>query len=416
MSGLAQHLLKCGCEVSGSDRQENEQTKKLRALGARICIPHCAESVQNAQLTVRTSAVPTDNEEVLYSERHGIPVILREQFLGRIFDGFSSRIAVCGAHGKTTVTAMIHHILKCCGKSHAAFIGGEYDGENYFFGKDVVVAEACEYNRSFLNLHPTVCLCLNVEFDHPDCYKNREDIERAFCAFFAQSQTVVLPAAQKHLWKSACLFGDEGLCAREIANDGGCFEFSVFDYGRFLGRTKMQICGRHNVQNALAALAAAKLLDLPMPQALAALESFRGVDRRWTEQPCKLRVVCDYAHHPTEIAAAVQTAKDVCRGRVFCVFQPHTYSRTKAFLHQFVSCFDGADTVLLLPVFPARETASQGATSLQLYRLAEQEGKNVTYFSDFSEAADFLNKNAGEEDMILLTGAGDINKMASLLN
>lgn len=416
MSGLAKHLLKLGCTVCGSDRQENIQTEKLRALGAQICVPHCAKNVQNAQLLVRTSAVPTSNEEVQFALAHNIPVVLREQFLGQIFDSFPVRIAVCGTHGKTTVTAMVHHVLERCGISHAAFIGGEYDGENYFFGTNAVVAEACEYNRSFLNLHPTICLCLNCEFDHPDCYKNQAEVEQAFRTLFEQSQTVVLPSNQKYLWQNACLFGEEGVSARDIAVDEcGRPHFSVWNNGEFFGKCKLKVCGKHNVQNALAALSVAKLLNLPLLQALQALETFRGVDRRWTEQPCQMHVVCDYAHHPTEIAAAVKTAKDVCKGKLFCVFQPHTYSRTKAFLPQFVSCFDGAETLVLLPVYPAREKPFEGATSFQLYRLAKEKGKNAKYFATFQRAADFLRRNVKENDLVLLVGAGDVNELAQLL-
>ncbi len=416
MSGLAKHLLKLGCVVSGSDRQQNSQTEKLQALGAQIYVPHCAQNVKNAQLVVRTSAVPTSNEEVQFALKHNIPVMLREQLLGQIFDSFPTRIAVCGTHGKTTVSAMVHHVLERCGISHAAFIGGEYDGENYFFGKNVVVAEACEYNRSFLNLHPTICLCLNCEFDHPDCYKNQADVEAAFRALFEQSQRVVLPSSQKNLWQNACLFGEEGLVARTIVSDAcGHSHFTVWNNGEILGKCKLSVCGKHNVQNALATLSVAKLMNLPLLQAVQALETFRGVDRRWTEQPCRMRVVCDYAHHPTEIVAAVQTAKEVCKGKLFCVFQPHTYSRTKAFLPQFVSCFDGADALLLLPVYPAREKPIEGATSFQLYRLAKESGKNAKYFATFNAVADFLSKTVGENDLVLLVGAGDVNELAQLL-
>ncbi|MGN1040402.1 MAG: Mur ligase domain-containing protein, partial [Candidatus Fimimonas sp.] len=160
MSGLAKHLVNVGCEVSGSDKNENEQTQRLRQAGVVVTVPHNAKCVKGAQLVVRTSAVLPTNEEVAFALSQGIPVVLREQLLGQIFDGFSTRIAVCGTHGKTTVTAMIHHVLERCGISHTAFIGGEYQHSNYFFGENVVVAEACEYNRSFLHLHPTLCLCL----------------------------------------------------------------------------------------------------------------------------------------------------------------------------------------------------------------------------------------------------------------
>lgn len=459
MSALALHLLKCGARVTGSDREENSRIVKLRKLGAQICVPHNARFVEYVcpNLVIRTSAVSLQNEEIIAAQKAGIPVLLREELLGQIFDGFETRIAVCGTHGKTTVTAMIHHMLECCGIDHAAFIGGDYLGDNYFFGKNCVVAEACEYNHAFLHLHPTICVCLNAEFDHPDCYIDQADVESAFRAFFAQSQSVVLPASQCELWQSAIFFGSDAentyengfhipqnkrsaanmhdssgsttcfcadalaksettwLCARNVSVDSNgrpCFE--IFDRAKPVASCKLHVCGRHNVQNALAALSAAKPLGLSLQTAAHALQSFEGVDRRWTEQRRHgLRIVCDYAHHPTEIAAAIAAAKDIVRdgGKIFAVFQPHTYSRTKAFLQRFATCFDGADMLILLPVFAARERPSQGATSLDLFRLAKALGKNVRYFATFESAAAFVKKNAAENDLALLIGAGDVYKL-----
>lgn len=414
MSALAQHLLHCGTEVSGSDRHENSQTQKLRSLGARIYTPHCAGKMGDPGLVVRTSAVSLCNEEVSSAKKRGIPVKLREELLGEIFNGFPKRIAVCGTHGKTTVTAMLHYILKWCGFSHTAFVGGEYLGENYCFGKDIVIAEACEYNRSFLHLRPDVCLCLNVEFDHPDCYKNSADVENAFKQLFAQSGQVILPADRKDLWKNAVFFGGDGLVAEQISFEGGCPRFVVRDGDKKFA-CRLKICGEHNISNALAALTAAKTLNLPLEKATDALATFCGVDRRWTEIPCRFRVVCDYAHHPTEIAASLKTARRVCGGKVFCVFQPHTYSRTKALLGLFAECFDNADYTVLLPVFAARETPDSGATSLQLFETMRSRKKSVGYFATFAETAAFLKKEVAANDIVLLVGAGDVNKLADLL-
>ena len=415
MSSLAQHLLKLGCVVTGSDRAENEQTAKLRKLGATVYVPHNAQNVGNAKLVVKTSAVPQDNPEVQFALDHNIPVILREQLLGELFDGFSERIAVCGTHGKTTVTAMLHHVLERCGVSHAAFIGGEYEGENYFNGVHTVVAEACEYNRSFLQLHPTVCVCLNVEFDHPDCYKNQADVEQSFEKLFAQSEKVVLSSVHGNLWRGAEFFGERGVTAANVTSQNGRAHFDLLVDGEYVCRTKLSVCGVHNVKNALAVVAAAKILKLPLLQVAQALYTFRGVDRRWTEHNGRLNVVCDYAHHPTEIETSVHTAKSLCKGRVICVFQPHTYSRTLAFFPQFVSCFDGADQIVYLPVYSAREKPIRGATAYQLYRRAKIQGKNAKYFSNFTRCAEYLKRIATQDDMIVLVGAGDVNKLAQYL-
>ena len=413
MSALAKHLVNAGCEVSGSDKNENEQTQQLRQMGVAVTVPHNAQCVKGAQLVVRTSAVLPTNEEVAFALSQGIPVVLREQLLGEIFDSFPTRIAVCGTHGKTTVTAMIHHVLERCGISHTAFIGGEYQNSNYFFGENVVVAEACEYNRGFLQLHPTLCLCLNAEWDHPDCYKNKVDAQRAFAKFFAQSEQVLLPKNLQRLCKTADTWDD--LRARNVVVENGCACFELLERGKTVFFCKLKVRGRHNVQNALAALAVAKKLGLPLLQAVQSLCSFLGVDRRWTEQNCVFPVVCDYAHHPTEISAAVQTAKEVCKGRVFCVFQPHTFSRTKALFNGFLRCFCGADTVVFLPTYAAREKPCQGATSFQLFKSAKAQGTNAKYFASFTRAAQFLKKHAKATDLVLIVGAGDVNKLVEFL-
>ena len=196
MSGMAQYLHKKGYCITGSDRQQNDRTEQLSDLGIKIYIGHQNSNVGNSDMVVHTSAVHNDNEEIVEAKKRNIPVVLREQMLGAIFNSFKTRIAVCGTHGKTTVTAMIHEILACCGVSHCAFIGGVYHGNNFYYGNDIVVAEACEFNRSFLNLNPTICVCVNAEFDHPDCYKDEQDIFNAFERFINNTDnggSVVLP-------------------------------------------------------------------------------------------------------------------------------------------------------------------------------------------------------------------------------
>lgn len=433
MSALAKHLLRYGIIVSGSDRQENEETAKLRKMGARVFVPHAAENATGADIVVRTTAVPESNCEVAFAKQHNIPVLLREELLGGIFDAFRERIAVCGTHGKTTVTAMIHHMLERCGVSHTAFIGGEYQNKNYFCcggfenvksaeisknddeQNSVVVAEACEYNRSFLHLHPTLCVCLNVEFDHPDCYENLDDVHEAFGKLFSQSQTTVINSHYKQLCPSGILFGAQGVRAENITLQNGCAHFDIFVDDDFVAPCKLKVFGEHNINNALAAIAVAKYLRLPLLQAAQALETFEGVGRRWGKIDCALDVVCDYAHHPTEIQTTVKTAKSLSGGRIICVFQPHTYTRTLAFFNEFVSCFDGADEVVYLPVFSAREKPLKNVSSFQLFKRAKSVGKNAKYFADFEKAAKYLKRVATPSDLVVLVGAGDVVKLADYL-
>ena len=416
MSALAQHLLRLGHTVSGTDREDNLQTEKLRKLGATVTVGHNEDAVRGAELVVHTSAVHEDNCELVYAREHGIPTILREELLGTIFNGFGTRIAVCGTHGKTTVTAMLHHVLERCGVSHAAFIGGEYDGNNYFPGDKVVVAEACEYNRSFLRLYPSICVCVNVEHDHPDCYPTPQDTEAAFKAMFAQSEKVVLPDKYKNLCHKAFLCGED-VVARNVKLKDGCAAFEAVVCGDSVGKVALTIPGKHNVSNALSVIAVAHTLHLPMLQVLQAIGTFRGVDRRWTltDGPCT--VVCDYAHHPTEIDAAVQTAKSVVKkgGKIICVFQPHTYSRTQTFFCRFADCFAPVDEVIYLPIYSAREQPIRGITSRQLCHFARLRGINARYYPTFSQAAQYLLRIATKDDLILLVGAGDVNTLAELL-
>lgn len=421
MSGLAEHLNKLGYTVSGSDRTPNDRTAALKAQGIDVHIGHSADNVANAQMVVRTSAVACSNEEVDWAIKHGVPVVLREQLLGAVFNGFDERIAVCGTHGKTTVTAMLHELLNEANVEHAAFIGGVYHGDNYFFGRRCAVAEACEFNRSFLYLQPTLCVCLNAELDHPDCYKDAEDIKRAFAKFFAnvnKTGCVVLPNCLKSLYphRNRIVF-DKRYTASNVCFEQGKPRFDVTFADGIKRRVSLSVVGEHNVHNALAVIAVADKLQLSADAAVNALNKFDGVDRRWTE--CKMegmgKAVLDYAHHPTEIACSVATAKRIAKGRVLCVFQPHTYSRTKAFWQDFAECFRGADAVAYLPVYSAREKPIGGVNSYLLSQEAASRGINACFLPDFLSAKQWIYGNAAPNDVVLILGAGDIDKLALLL-
>lgn len=417
MSALAQYLLKTGRSVSGSDRVSNERTKALAKMGARIYVGHNKYNVEGAQLVVRTSAAHSDNVEIIEAKKNGVPVILREELLGTVFNSFRTRIAVCGTHGKTTVTAMIHHILRCCGISHSAFIGGLYNGNNFYFGEDVAVAEACEYNRSFLNLKPTLTVCTNAEYDHPDCYRNKRAVKKAFRRFILNTDTDGVVVLSKNLRKLArgrkCFLFDEALCGEILIRDGKPTFDACFGGERL--SVRLNIIGRHNAYNALAALAVSRALKLPLSNAANALTEFNGVERRWTELNCSINAVCDYAHHPTEIACSLSAAKTVTNGKVFCVFQPHTYSRTKAFFRQFATCFKQADAVAYLPIYSAREKPLRGIDSRRLAKRAKSMGINAKYFSGFNEAAKWLKQEVTANDLTLILGAGDVVEIAELL-
>lgn len=435
MSALAQYLFAMGHAVTGSDRASNERTQSLAKAGIRVYIGHNKYNVRDAELVVHTSAVHDDNVEIAEAKSNGVKVILREELLGVVFNSFATRIAVCGTHGKTTVTAMIHQLLDGNKIPHCAFIGGLYKGNNFYcrplqqklpdegecnlyFGRDVVVAEACEYNRSFFNLKPTVTVCTNAEFDHPDCYRNKRAVRRAFKKFLANTDengAVVVPRELAYLAPPnvRCIAFDDALSG-EVRMQDGKPRFTA-DFGRCQAEVRLNVVGKHNAYNALAALAAGYVLGLPLHDDATALERFEGVERRWTETYVGFKCVCDYAHHPTEIACSVAAAKQVCKGRVICVFQPHTYSRTKAFFKQFVTCFNQADAVAYLPIYSAREKPIRGVRSDRLASLAARNSLNAKYFADFKQAARWLRQIAAPNDLVLILGAGDVVELPKLL-
>jgi len=418
MSALAQYLHTLGYVVTGSDRASNDQTRLLASSGIRVYIGHNKYNVRGAELVVHTSAVHRDNIELIEAKKSGIPIVLREQILGAVFNSFKTRIAVCGTHGKTTVTAMIHELLTESNVSHAAFIGGLYHGNNFYFGQDVAVAEACEYNRSFFNLKPTVTVCTNAEYDHPDCYKNVAAVKRAFKRFMAftdKDGTVILPQNLEELAPRGTkkIIFDKALVSDIQMRQGKpCF---TAQFGKKSMYVKLNVVGKHNVYNALAAMAVGAALRLPAEKVVAALQKFDGVERRWSGFNCGFDCVCDYAHHPTEIACSVSAAKSIARGKVICVFQPHTYSRTKAFFKQFATCFMQADAVAYLPVYSAREKPQRNINSQRLAKCASKKGINAMYFADFKTAARWLRQNAQKDDLVLILGAGNVVELADLL-
>ncbi|MCH5151835.1 MAG: UDP-N-acetylmuramate--L-alanine ligase [Clostridiales bacterium] len=421
MSGLAQHLHNLGYVVTGSDRTESERTVALRKLGIEVHIGHNADNISNAEMVVRTSAVHTDNVEVATAMKQITTVVLREQLLGAIFNSFPTRVAVCGTHGKTTVTAMIHEILKRANVSHTALIGGVYRGNNYYCGSGVVVAEACEFNRSFLNLQPTVCVCLNAEYDHPDCYQDKEDARKAYAEFMRNTSEdgyVVLPYNLRSLcpYRKRVYYDKKAQATNVQLIDGKPSFNLVCDDGT---RDTMQlgVLGSHNVNNALAAIAVARLLNIPFSAVKEALCAFEGVDRRWTERNVSGlgRVVVDYAHHPTEIACSVATARSITNGKVVCVFQPHTYSRTYAFFDEFATCFQDADLVAYLPIYSAREKPLAGVNSYLLAERARELNVNAVFCSDFEAAKHWIRGVVTADDVLLILGAGDVCELADML-
>lgn len=416
MSALAQYCIERGMEVSGSDRQDSDMLRHLARLGVKVFVGHSASNIGRAQLVVYTPAVHFDNEELQAALKTGVKVVSRSEMLGWIVSRFSTSVAIAGTHGKTTVTSMLSDLFCRTGLSHTAFIGGEGSHGNFVSGTDTVVAEACEYQRSFLELKPTVGVVLNVDYDHPDCYGNMTELYSAFKQFCKGAQRVLVNGDDRfsETVPDALTFGlgENNLYrAVDIRCDKGLYRYT-FVTGDISVDVSLSVVGRHQVYNSLAVMSVCHMLGLPLLQCSKALSHFGGTHRRWEHfQDNPYSVIADYAHHPTEIQSSVDTALQCGCNKLWVVFQPHTYSRTKALMKQFADSLSKADGVALLPVYSAREKVDKSADSDSLVTLMS----NGVLVNSFDDAALWVKNNAREGDTVLLLGAGDVYQLAHLI-
>jgi len=429
MSGLAEILLlSTPLEISGCDRERSENTDRLAKLGARIAIGHDPAHVKEADLLVISSAVAESNPEVAAARAAGTPVIRRAEMLGEIMR-LKQGIAVAGTHGKTTTTSMTGLVLTEAGFDPTIVVGGQVRilGTNARLGKgDYLVAEADEYDRSFLELTPVVAVITNVEADHLDTYRDLDEIVEAFVAFANRVPFYgavvgctddagvrrVLPRVKRRI----VTYGESeraGLRAREIRPDPAGTTFEVWEGEKWmLGTVRLAIPGRHNVANALAAVAVGRELSIPFPKIAAALSSFTGVVRRFETKGERggVRVVDDYAHHPTEITATLAAARQVYPDRrLVALFQPHLYSRTKDFAADFGRALCGSDVAVVTDVYPSREKPIPGVTGALISEAARAAGhKAVRYVSERKEVVGTLEALLEPGDLLLTMGAGDV--------
>lgn len=437
LSAIARILLESGYTVSGSDRQLSSLALSLQASGVQVSCGHRAENVQGADLVVRSSAISDDNPEVAAALQAGVRVLKRADFLGELLAGRRT-IAVAGTHGKTTTTAMIAWILSALGRSPSFIIGGVSAnlGTNASAGSgpDFVI-EADEYDRMFLGLRPDLAIVTNIEHDHPDCYPTAEDFYAAFREFSGRLVRggALLACSDDRgaarLLKDASGSGSLALayglerwmghpcpdyCGLELQpNTCGGFDFVFRPPVGDDVQVSLQVPGQHNVRNALAALAAAGLLELPLTEAARALGEFRGTGRRFElrGEAGGVSVVDDYAHHPTEIRATLAAARARFPGRaIWAVWQPHTYSRTRTLLYEFAAAFGDADHVLVTEVFPAREPDPGDFSARQV--LAAMRHPDAHFVPDLAAAAARLNGSLHPGDVLLVLSAGDADQLS----
>ena len=431
MSGLAEILLKEGFPVSGSDSHASALTEHLERAGARICIGQAASNIpEDCKLVVYTAAIHPDNPEYREAKRRGVPMLSRAELLGQLMRNYQTSIAVAGTHGKTTTTSMIASILLEEDADPTISVGGilpSIGGNIRVGGSEVFLTEACEYTNSFLHFFPTIGIILNIEEDHMDFFKDLNDIRRSFRRFaellpvegllIINSDIPDYEEITEGLTCRVVTFGsspDADYRAENTAYD--TFGHPSFDLIRKIEkdgrrpRFSLKVPGKHNVCNALASIALADALRIPEAAVEKGLLSFTGTDRRfqYKGEVNGVTIIDDYAHHPTEIRATLHAAAHYPHRELWCVFQPHTYSRTKAFLKEFAEALSLADHVVLADIYAARETDTLGISSRDLERELAALGADVYYFPTFAEIEKFLSEKCMHGDMCITMGAGDV--------
>lgn len=432
MSAIAAVLLARGTEVTGSDLKESRNTAYLSGLGARIFIGHRPEHVEGADLVVVSSAVPERNRELRRARELGLPVLPRAAMLARIMEE-GKGIAVAGTHGKTTTTSMVAMILAQSGMDPTYVVGGELNdvGSNAHAGAgEYVVAEADESDGSFLLLKPWYAIVTNVEVDHLDFFGDPDTVREYFARFVSlvpPHGIVVLggddAGARTLLGVSGAAevtFGrgeENDYLFRDLRLFAGGSAFRVFRRGEELGEVRLEIPGLHNVYNAMAAIALAHSLGVDFPSIAGALASFRGVRRRYQSvgEVGGVRIVDDYAHHPSEVISTLQAAALEREGRLVCLFQPHRYSRTAALWRDFGRAFSHADLLILTDVYAAGEDPLPGVDGKLILNavLEEEPAKQVVYVPRRSSLGEAALRFIRPGDLVLTMGAGDISLCAA---
>src|SRR5579862_4035605 len=433
MSGIAEVLLNLGYKVSGSDLKSGAITQRLAGLGATVFEGHSAENIAGAEVVVASSAISPENPEITQARELHIPVIQRAEMLAELMR-LKYGIAVAGMHGKTTTTSMVAAVLAAGGLDPTVVVGGRVDamGSNARLGKShYLVAEADESDRSFLKLSPVLSVVTNIDREHMDCYRNMGDVKKTFLEFMDHvpfyGMVVVcnddpvlrrlFPQVRRRMITYGTRRGSDfhirdGVVAA-VEPSGPVSRFRVTYKENDLGEFQLHVPGAHNVLNATAAIAVGVGLDISVDQIRAALASFRGVDRRFQlrGRVNGVSVIDDYGHHPTEIRATLAAAKQCGFRKVYVVFQPHRYTRTRDLIEQFGKAFGDADSLLVLDIYAASEQPIEGITGEALARKIP----GARYIGSFAEAADEIASLAQEGDMILTLGAGSVSQLGGMI-
>jgi UDP-N-acetylmuramate--alanine ligase len=443
MSGIAEVLLNLGYKVSGSDLKSSAVTQRLAGLGAAVFDRHAAENINGAEVVVTSSAIAEDNPEVAEARKLHIPVIPRAEMLAELMR-LKYGIAVAGMHGKTTTTSMVAAVLAGGGLDPTVVVGGRVDamGSNARLGKSqYLVAEADESDRSFLKLSPILAVVTNIDREHMDCYRNMRDVKTAFLAFMDRVPFYgmvvacnddgllrrLLPRVQRRTLTYGTKRGSDFYIKPNAGNAGALVRGHGQPLSRFrvsyrkqdLGEFALHVPGVHNILNATAAIAVGIGLDVGVEPIRAALDQFRGVDRRFhlRGQAAGVNVIDDYGHHPTEIKATLAAARQFGFGKVHVVFQPHRYSRTRDLMEEFTSAFGDADSLFVLDIYAAGEKPIAGVSAeILAARIRETMTPKVVHYADsFANAVESVAAVAQDGDMILTLGAGSVSQLGPMI-
>lgn len=429
MSGFAELLTSKGFHITGSDSHDSSITEHLESLGIKIFYGQSASNIpENTDLVVYSAAITPDNPEYEEAVRRNIPIMVRAEMIGQIMKNYSNAIAVSGTHGKTTTTSLLSHIYLAADLDPTISVGGILDiihGNIRIGASQNWIMEACEYTNSFLHFFPTVGIILNIEEDHLDFFKDINDIRHSFHLFAGKLPEDGLLVINKNINHYEEI--SEGLVCKTVTfsindktadfyadnisyNELGHGSFDLYVKGKFSSSYHLAVVGEHNICNCLAALAVAYSQNISPETIMRGLASFHGAQRRFQHKGeiGGVTIFDDYAHHPSEIKATLQAALNYPHHSLWCVFQPHTYTRTKAFLKDFANSLQLADKVIVTDIYAAREKDPGDISSLDLQHELELLGKESYYISSFDEIENFILENCVNGDMLITMGAGDV--------
>jgi UDP-N-acetylmuramate--alanine ligase len=430
MCPMAEVMAQNGYTVSGSDMQQTAATKRLESLHIRIQYHHDPDLIRERELCVYSSAIKEDNPELAYARDHGITCMKRAAMLGDIMRAYFS-IGVAGTHGKTTTTSLIGNVFRDAGKDPMVIVGGafrESESNAIVGGGRLLIAEADEYDRSFLHMFPAIAVVTNIEVDHLDIYTDLSDIIEAFVEYVNKvpfygmvvvcADDAVTTQIIPRINRTCMTYGTSELAdyrAEAIRFEKSVSEFTVYTKNRLLGTITLPLSGLHNIRNALAAVAVASEMDISFSVIKQSLESFSGIKRRFEIMGSEkeITVIDDYAHHPSEIAATLSAAKQAGFTRLIAVFQPHLYSRTRDFCGEFAQSLAAADMAVVTEIYKAREEPINGVRGMSIIeKMHEQEYANTHFVKKIEEIPELLTPLLQPGDGVILMGAGDIGSIS----